>query len=132
MHMHRSKARCYVFTVPAMQPWDCRTWWYQREGRYRISPSFTVTSTPRALLKSGYFTRSGSRGFTAIQGTCTCVMQSNYHLTLNMVIEDFNKNLDKVEMVVFYAYDSRVLTLSVSSSSSMWNSSSLSLNFAAW
>lgn len=59
-------------------------------------------------------------------------MQINYHLTLNMVIEDFKKYLDKVEMVVFYAYDSRVLTLSVSSSSSMWNSPSLSLNFAAW
>lgn len=54
---------------PAIQPWDWRTWWNQRDGRKRASPALIVTSSGRAFRYCGYRTRSGFSGSIAIHGT---------------------------------------------------------------
>lgn len=54
---------------PAVHPWLCWTWWNQSEGRYSISPAFTLQRTGRALLYWGNSFRSGSRGSRGIHGT---------------------------------------------------------------
>lgn len=54
---------------PAMQPCDCWTWWNHNDGRYSISPAFTLQCSGRARLYCGYRSRSGSRGSRGIHGT---------------------------------------------------------------
>lgn len=52
-----------------MQPWDCRTWWNQSEGRYNISPALTVQCRALTCLYAGKRSKSGFSGSRGIHGT---------------------------------------------------------------
>lgn len=67
--------------LPAIQPCDCWTWWNQREGRYNISPAFTVHFKDFAWAYSGYLSRSGFKGSRGIQGTWK---QKSMYMVLTM------------------------------------------------
>lgn len=71
LHIHHSsKMYLEILSIlPAIQPCDCWTWWNQREGRYNISPAFTVHCKGFAWAYSGYSSRSGFKGSRGIQGT---------------------------------------------------------------
>lgn len=55
--------------VPAMQPCDCCTWWNHSDGKYSISPAFTLQWSGRARRYCGNRSRSGFSGSRGIHGT---------------------------------------------------------------
>ena len=69
LHLWKHRWCLQVRHVPAMQPCDCWTWWNHSDGRYSISPAFTLQRSGRALRYWGYCSRSGSRGSKGIHGT---------------------------------------------------------------